>query len=157
MIISLPQSILQAEEIEACSERILSLITKTLPAEPALQFMLPLMDRDRKALKKALSSSRSSAFTQQIAEADEVRDDAFVVFRNTCETATRRRSKPDLIAAGQLLMRLIEAQGYSLQAMGYSAQTGVLNSLFDSLKEAPAVAAIAAIGAGEVLSELVDA
>lgn len=157
MIETIPNYLLQAEEMDAITERILALITETLPAEPTLQPILPLVTKDRAALLKALSNSRGSAFTAKISAADEVRDDAFVVFRNACESATLRRKMPDLMAAGDLLMRLITAQDYSLQNLGNSAQTGALNSLFVALKESAAAAAVTLIGADELLSELTEA
>lgn len=157
MIDPLPQSILQAEEIDACAERIVALITKALPTEPVILPLLPLIARDRAALQKALNHSRGSAFTRQLEEADEIRDDTFLAFRSLCESATRRRRKPAFMAAGELLMRHIRANGYALQGLGNSLQTGALNALFTALAASDAVAAIALIGAAECLSELKDA
>lgn len=157
MIDPLPQSILQAEEIDACAERIVALMTEALPTEPAIVPLLPLIARDRAALQKALSHSRGSAFTQQIEEADEIRDDTFLAFRALCESATRRRLMPAFMEAGELLMRLIRANGYALQGLGNSLQTGALNALFTALAAEDAVAAIALIGATECLGELKDA
>ncbi len=157
MIDSLPQSILQAEEIDACAERIVALITKILPTDPAIVPLLPAITRGRAELQKALSDSRGSAFTQQLEEADDIRDDTFLAFRALCESATRRRLKPDLMAAGELLMRLIRANGYALQGLGNSLQTGALNALFTALKADDAVDAIELIGAAECLSELQQA
>jgi hypothetical protein len=157
MIHTLPYYLLQGEELDTCCERIIAHITEALPAEPIIQPILPLIAKDRAALQKALANSRGSALTKKIALADEVRDDAFIAFRNICETATRRRTKPDFITAGDLLMRLIRAQGYTLQELGNSSQSGALNTLFKSLKDSAATAALTLIGAEEYLTELQDA
>jgi hypothetical protein len=157
MIDLFPQSILQAEEVDACAERIVALITEALPTEPVVLPLLPAIARDRAVLQKALTDSRGSAFTRQLEEADNIRDDTFLAFRALCESATRRRLKPAFMAAGDLLMRLIRANGYALQSMGNSYQTGALNALFTALEAEDAVAAIALISAAECLSELEDA
>jgi len=157
MIDSLPYYLLQAEELETCGERIVTLVIESLPAEPVIQPILPLITKDRAALQKALSNSRGSTLTKKIATADEIRDDAFVSFRSVCENATRRRSKPDFIAAGELLMRLILAQGYTLQDFGNSSETGALNALFKSLLDPAPTAALTLIDADEYLTELKEA
>ena len=157
MIHELPYYLLQGEELEICCVRVTALVTEALPAEPIIQPILQLIAKDRTGLQKALSNFRGSAFTKKIAAADEVRDDAFIAFRNICETATLRRTKPDFITAGELLMRLIRAQGYTLQELGNSSQSGALNALFKSLEDPAATAALTLIGAEEYLTELDDA
>lgn len=157
MINNLPYYLLGAEELDACAERITNIITESLAEEVTLQPLLTLITKDRHDLKNSLGNSRGSAFTAKIAAADHDRDDAFVVFRNVCENATRRRRMPDHSAAGELLMRLIHAQGYSLQELGNSAQTGALNALFLSLKTPAAVAAIAHIDAYDDFTALREA
>lgn len=147
-------SFLYAEELEAGSERILSPIPPALAADPAISPILTMVAKDRAALKKALTHSPGSSHTARIAKADEERDDAFVVFRGFCESAERRRAKPEHAAAGERLMRLIRAAGYSLQTFGNSAETGALNALFEALTSTAAVADLAKISATDLLDEL---
>jgi hypothetical protein len=154
MIDTLPYYLLQAEETDTAAERLIALVQESLPAEPLLQPIFTLIGKDRAALQLALANSPGSALTRKIAEADEVRDDAFLVLRNHCDNATRRRTKPDFIAAGELLLRLIRTQGYTLQQFGNTSETGALNALFKSLEAADAAAALHLIGADELLAEL---
>jgi uncharacterized protein YbjQ (UPF0145 family) len=154
MIEELPYTLLQADELDTATERILALVTEALPAEPLLAPIITIIGKDRGALQLALANSRGSALTRRIAEADEVRDDAFVVFRTTCQNATRRRTKPDQMAAGESLMRIIRTHGFSLQDMGNSSETGALNALFTTLASTENAAALIVINADELLAEL---
>ncbi len=147
-------SFLLAEELEAATERMLSPIPPALAADPAISPILSMVAQDRSALKKALTNSPGSAHTALIAKADEERDDAFVAFRGFCESAERRRAKPEHAAAGESLMRLIRNAGYSLQTLGNSAETGALNALFTALSSTAAVADLTKISATELLTEL---
>ncbi|MEO5715253.1 MAG: DUF6261 family protein [Luteolibacter sp.] len=157
MIQELNHSLLFGDELDAAAERTTTLVNESLPAEPVLEVLLALIVKDRGQLQSVLVRARGSARTQAIAEADAVRDDAFVALRSRCEEATRRRTKQDQLAAGELLMRLIRAQGFSLHSFGYSRETGALNALFSAFEAADAAAALTLIGAGELLTELRDA
>jgi hypothetical protein len=157
MIENLHFSLLQAQELDAGAERILSLVTESLPADPVLGFLITLVGKDRAALQLALSNAQGSAHTALIAEKDAARDDAFIVFRTHCESATRRRTKPGHVVAGELLLRQIRTAGYSLHAFGNSRETGALNALLVALDAADAKAAVTLLAAGELLSELKEA
>lgn len=147
-------SFLLAEELEASAERMLSPIPAALAADPAISPILRMVARDRTALRKALTNTPGSSHTALIAQADEERDDAFVAFRGFCESAERRRAKPEHAAAGERLMRMIRAAGYSLQTLGNSTETGALNALFTALSSTAAVADLTKISATELLDEL---
>lgn len=157
MIEELTYTLLQADELDTATERIINLVNETLSAEPLLAPIIALIGKDRSALQLALANSRGSALTRRIAEADEVRDDAFVVFRTTCQNATRRRTKPDQMTAGESLMRIIRTHGYSLQDMGASSETGALNALFATLESQENAASLTVIKADELLEELKSA
>lgn len=146
--------LLQADEVDTSAGRILTCVNESIAAEPLIQSIVILVGQDRAALQLALAASRGSVLTREIAEADAVRDDAFIVLRGACENATRRRTRPDHIAAGELLMRVIRTHGYSLQDLGNSSETGVLNALFTDLEAAASVAALDLIRADELLAEL---
>ncbi|MEO5915753.1 MAG: DUF6261 family protein [Luteolibacter sp.] len=154
MIENLHHTLLLGDELDAAAERIITLVNESLPAEPLLAPLITLIGKDRAQIQSVLVRVRGSARTAAITEADAVRDDAFIALRSRCEEATRRRSSPDLMAAGELLLRLIRAQGYSLHSFGYARETGALNSLFTAFATADAPAALTAIGAGELLTEL---
>lgn len=157
MIENLHFSLLQAQELDAGAERILNLVTESLPADPVLGFLITLVGKDRAALQLALSNAQGSAHTALIAEKDAARDDAFIVFRTHCESATRRRTKPGHVVAGELLLRHIRTAGYSLHSFGNSRETGALNALLIALETADAKAAVTLLAAGELLSELKEA
>lgn len=157
MITNLHFSLLLAEELDAGAERILGIVAEILPADPVITPITTLIGKDRAALQLALASARGSAHTARIAEADAARDDAFIVFRTHCESATRRRAKPAHIAAGELLLRQIRTAGYSLHAFGNSRETGALNALITALEATDDQAAIHLLSGEELFTELTDA
>jgi len=157
MIENLHFSLLDAEELDAGAERITTLVTESVPADPLLSSILTLITKDRSALQLALSNAQGSAHTALIAGADAARDDAFVALRSHCESAIRRRTKPAHAAAGELLLRHIRTAGYSLHSFGNSAETGAINVLLTAFASTEVKAAIAQITAGELLTEFKDA
>ncbi len=105
-------------------------------------------------LDNAMMQEQSSVITSQIAEADDMQDEAFLAFRFYVEAFTHVQDETKKMAA-ERLMNKIKTYGYSLFNMTYTEQKSRMGNLVDDLEnDAQATADVALIGAEERVASM---
>lgn len=123
---------------------------------PFISGIVTLLTADLTKLNQAITAVRINQLVDDVAEADAIRDDLFIGFRDMVDTHKRRRD-PALIAAYEVVWPLIEKAGVSLYKLGYTAQSGQMEALFAELDNPDQQAAIATMNATGIYAELKQA
>lgn len=121
--------------------------------EPYVAALGGLLMNDLSNLEAVINRSRSNSLTDVTREADQVRDDLIIAFRDQVQSATRRRD-PEVKAAGKMVLAEIRITGLQTIGYGYVVKSGRLKSLFKRLNTTAMQEAITLIGAADVFEEL---
>ncbi len=105
-------------------------------------------------LDAAMIQNKGSVYTGKMSDADEVRDDAFLALRNLVVAYTYYPDETLKLHA-ERLEQAIRTHGWTIQRLGLTQQTAVLNNLIGDLENnAELVAAITALNATPFLNVL---
>lgn len=130
----LSYSMITPAELAQSVTSYLQSLPETEGLNPMITLLKTVLDRDLKALNKAITAVRHNDMVDDVADADGVRDDDFLTFRDTV-MAQKRKKDPEIKAAYELIWAVIEKAGTRLHVLGYTEESGKLNALFEELDE----------------------
>jgi hypothetical protein len=139
--------LLNAEECFALIGRLLNVFHNDLKTDAVVNKVLPRLIDLSTGLSQILRKADSTrSITNQLAEQNRVRNEAFICFRDYCGVFTHVPD-PKKVAAAKKLTELIRRVGWRLHAKGYTEQTASQKSLIEALEEPEYLAAIKTIDA----------
>ncbi len=130
--------------------------TPPATVEPFIQTIVNLLDEDQKQLASSLTAVRQNQLVSELAKADAIRDDLFIGFRDLVD-AGKRRQQDEIQDAWQLVWPVIKSAGTRLYTLGYAAQSGRLEALFEKLDQATYQTALSTLNVATVYAELKQA
>ena len=140
-------SLLNAEECLALNERLLNVLQSDLRQEAVVNKVIPnLIDLSAHLSALLSKAGNTRNITDQLAEKNKARDEAFISFRDYCGVFTHVPD-PKQVAAAEKLVALIRRIDWRLYAQGYTEQTASQKSLIEALEEPEHVKAVTAIQA----------
>lgn len=141
----LPVTILNDPELIDLGGRMAAAITRTLPNDAWFASLATDLASQIQAMNVSRARQSGSNLTDDINDADEARDQAFLAFRAGLDFL---RLKPDaaLQTAAENLLALVRSRGYSLQNLGDREQSMELNALLADLAGAAAAANVMTLG-----------
>lgn len=104
------------------------------------------------AFQSALEREKNNPLVKIQSENDKIRIDAFMSFRNYCESASTRR-KEGVPAAAAILIAAIRKYTWSIQLLGQKARTAAISNIISEIKT-KYVAELTLTGGNELLDEL---
>ena len=147
--------LLPAELAEAAAKYIQSIASEGL-SDPFIDKVTTLLNKGIDQLKEALTAVRVNVLIERVAEADAIRDDSYIGFKDMVDAAKRRRSE-EIQGAYQSIWPIIEKAGTLLYTEGYTQQSGKLKALFAELDKAENQAYLVTLGADSFYAELKQA
>jgi hypothetical protein len=132
MIIKLRTSYLQPGELAETANAFLQKVNSFTPLDPFLERITNLLQEDLSTLNNALTAVRINALVKAVSEADALRDDLFIAFRDSLDILKRRPSET-FQAAYLALWPILEQAGTLLYSLGYSEQSGRLEALIEQM------------------------
>lgn len=145
--------ILNVEEGYVLNERLINVFKTDFPREVFVGKLLPHLIELNADLSAIMSNLGSSALTKKLADRDNIRDLAFIGFRDYCKAFASASAPAQSAAAGKLLA-LIRKIGWTAHRQGYSEQTASVQALSEALAEPEYAQAVAAIGAESWVKDL---
>lgn len=124
--------------------------------EPFIQRIFTLLDDDLTQMSAVLTAVRQNQLVTELAKADAIRDDLFIGFRDLVD-ASKRRQKTAILEAWQLVWPVIKSAGTRLYTLGYAAQSGRMEALFEKLDQADYQTAMTTLNATTIYTELKQA
>ena len=121
--------------------------------DPFIQVIIDLLKEDTRQLKEALAAISINSLVNEVAELDAIRDDTFIGFRDMVDAYKRRRDET-ILAAYDKVWPVIEIAGTNLYSLGYTAQSGQLEVLFNELNKPEYTEAINTLGVTSLFEEL---
>jgi hypothetical protein len=103
-----------------------------------------------------LLRDKKNPMTIKLINADDRRDDSFLVFKSYV-TIQEMRQDPAIVEASKKVMAIIKLAGKELYSFNRVEETAALNNLFSELEKPEISEAITLMGATEFLNELKDA
>lgn len=147
--------LLPAELAETVSAYIRTIVDSGLGNSFILGIIM-LLEKDLKGLNNALTAVRVNQLVDDVSEADAIRDDLFIGFRDLVDAYKRRRDA-SLIAAYEMIWPIIEKAGTRLYGLGYTEQSGKLEALFAKLDKPKYQEALTILNAIGIYAELKQA
>ncbi|NJK86867.1 MAG: hypothetical protein HC906_13725 [Bacteroidales bacterium] len=137
----LPFSILVNNELYTLSSRIYAVLFKNLPNDAHVKDLIVELKKWFENLAAALGKALGSDYTDMLFIYDRLRDRAFVSFRDyigseTNSDVTEREN------AALSLEDIIHNVGFSIQNLGYVAETSKLNALFREMNKPESISAL---------------
>ncbi len=134
----------------------LKAITTSGLADPFITRITDLLVEDLEVLNQAMLAIRINKLVDAVAEADAIRDDLYIGFKDMIE-AHKRRKDPKMVEAYQILWPLIEQAGTRLYSLGYTEQSGKMEALFIELDKSENKKVMEDINVYEIYGELKQA
>lgn len=153
MIYKLRTSFLLPAELGETTSKYIFETEQAGVAEPYVAKLLGVLKEDVKDLNKALTKLTVNSKVEATAEADGVRDDLLIAFRDMVDIG-KRRQNPEIVAAYQKVFAVIEKAGLRIYRYGYTEKSGRLAALFEELDQPEFQSAIAILKADELYNEL---
>ncbi|MEL6562019.1 MAG: DUF6261 family protein [Bacteroidota bacterium] len=155
MLKKLRTSFLLPAELSEIIKSYVKAVRKSGISHDFLNVVISLLLIDVENLKLAIQAIRLNALVKLVAQADAVRDDLFLSFRDIVDAA-RRRSKV-FLDAHNLVFPQIEKAGNRLYQLGYMEKSGRLQALIDELKKPAYQNALLTMKVDDLFLELVEA
>lgn len=128
----LSSSLLLHAELTIVSRRLVDTIADALPNETTVSKLADLIRTDIAQVEAALSRESASEYTAQLAQQDQIRDDAFIALRDFAK-ANSNRGNAEISQAGKLIYSIFETRGLTLYSRGYTDQSAGMNLLLEDL------------------------
>ena len=128
----LSSSLLLHAELTIVSRRLVDTIADALPNETTVSKLADLIRTDIAQVEAALSREAASEYTAQLAQQDQIRDDAFIALRDFAK-ANCNRGNAEISQAGKLIYSIFETRGLTLYSRGYTDQSAGMNLLLEDL------------------------
>lgn len=132
MLKSLRTSYLLPAELSETISRYLHAISESGLSDPFVTKLTELLSAGAETLSQALTAVRVNALIENVAEADAIRDDLFIGFKDLVNAGKRRRAEA-FMQAYNAIWPVIEQAGTLLYLEGYAEQSGKLKALFAEL------------------------
>ena len=132
-------------ELAKVTQSYMTIITTHLANDPFLMAIAALMAPKLANLREALAAIRINSLVKEAFGLDEIRDDAFVVFRDLIH-AFRKSNDDGEIWAYHQLWSVIEKVGITLYNKSYIEQSGRLETLFQEMDKADNLIAMNTLG-----------
>ncbi len=132
-------------ELSELTSNYLSTIETQLPQNSFLMDIVAFIRPKLSNLYAALAAIRINSLVEEAFELDQIRDNAFIVFRDMIQ-AYEKTDDPKEQEAYKQLWAVIEKTGTRLYGEGYIEQSGRLKTLFSEMDKADKKAAIATLG-----------
>jgi len=155
MITSLNFSLFPAKELFTFARAANTVVDRTKTNLPALVPFLSNAEAKAGAFQQALERESKNPYIKVQSDKDKIRVDAFMTFRNYCESATTRR-KPGVSEAALVIEAVIRKHNWSIKRSGLKARTAEITNITSEITTKYA-AELATIGGTELLHELMDA
>jgi hypothetical protein len=105
--------------------------------------------------QSALERDSKNPFIKKQSDMDKNRIDAFMAFRNFCESASTRR-KEGVPAAAEAIIATIRKHAWTIQTLGQKSRTATISNIISEIKTRFSIE-LALIGGDELLDELTHA
>lgn len=113
----------------------LQALPETEGMDPMIARLKTVLSKDLSALNTAIVAVRTNELVDEVFEADALRDDDFLTFKNMVDV-NKRKKDAEIQSAYRLIWAVIEKAGAKLYRLGYSEESGKLNALFEELDHA---------------------
>jgi len=121
-------------ELSGFTQRILAYLESFIADEPVVKIVYDRIARFLVDLQNALSRDKKSAYTERLLEKDMLRDNAFIRFRDYCNSFLKDPD-PSKSASARAIMALVRRIGFSLHSQSYLRQTDAMTRLIADLKK----------------------
>ncbi len=149
----LSTSLLLPAELSSTIQKYIDVWSESGNDHPFMTRIVRLLRQDIENINSALTAVRSNEHVASVSEADAIRDDLFIGFRDAVDAAKRRRS-PEMQAGYQAVWPIIEQAGTTLYRLGYTAQSGRMDALIAELDKSENTRHLAAMNVGEIFAEM---
>jgi len=139
--------------LHSLCQKILTHLTATYPEHAMISFMLPQLEIKMAVALKSLGSTTKQPLSKAVLQADNVRDDSFISFKNHVRAGFRRQNEAYRLACEALWVS-IEKNNDKLYCLPNDDETSAINSLVSDLSTAENQVHLASINATEWLAEL---
>ncbi|MEP1096066.1 MAG: DUF6261 family protein [Cyclobacteriaceae bacterium] len=144
--------LLPAELTETISKYLKAIVDVSLE-NPFIALLINLLETDNERLNQAITAVRINRLIEDVSEADALRDDLFVGFRDMLY-AFKRRKDESISTAFDAVWPILEKAGTRLHALGYTEQSGKMEALFQELDKQENQDALATLGLSDLYAEL---
>ena len=149
----LPVSILSSAELNTFANRLVGVSNEALADNPYVVTLGTLIAKSNADLSVSLGKTLGSEYTSKLLVQDQVRDHAFIGFRDYVSSFTHDKNV-EKKGAAIVLASIIENVGNTIYMLGYAVESSKMNSLITNLRTPQAQQAIETIGAGEWFEQL---
>ena len=156
MIKKLQVSYLRPAELTQTISNYLQAIDELDLEDPFIDRIIELLEADNEMLREAITAVRVNKLIDDVSEADALRDNLFIGFRDTLDAAKRRKND-QILAAHQTLWPILEQAGIRLYSLGYTQQSGKMDAMFHTFDKQENMDAIETLGLTELYSEMKQA
>ena len=140
-------------ELAGYGANVIKVLEQFFSDNPMIIALIVLLKKSLDKLNAALSAVRINSLIQEAYELDQIRDDAFMMFRDMI-AVFGRSSDPAELAAYQELWPVIEKLGTTLYADGYLEESAKLETLYQEMKKPEKEAALSALSLEDKLERL---
>lgn len=153
MIVKLRTSFLMPAELSETTSKYVKATEEVNVQEPYVLKLLGLLKEDVSFLNKSLTRQRANSKIDSLNEADAVRDDLLIAFRDLIDIG-KRRQNPAIVEAYQLTWPVLESTGLRIYRLGQTEKSGKLAALFEVLDQSSYQEALTTLNAAELYAEL---
>ncbi len=153
--ISFYPSIFLAEETNTAAKQITTAVNSSQNINETLLLAKAALETSNEKLTRVIHAILANPHTQDLTNADGSRDTTFVGGRNVIEGFTHWEFDVAKKDAAIRLVEVINRNGWSLHAYGYSKQSSATNSLINELKKPELQADLATLGLLNWYAELI--
>ena len=146
MIKPIRTSLLLPAELAEISTQFKNAIEKAAINHSFINTLLTLLAEDIDQISQALTGVRLNQLVDDLLEADAVRDDSFLGFKNHINNAQRRKGE-EVKLAYEGIWAILDQTGLMLYRDGYNEQTAKLTALFIELDKPENQAALQILNA----------
>ncbi len=156
MITKLSVSYLSSKQRIQTARRITEIVEAKFGSDAFFMLIINLVKEYISKAEQTLSNSRSSEFTELLSDEDNIRDIAFVIFRDFVEVQSKRRDSA-IADAAKMILDIIKQYGWKLHSLSYTEESAAIEAMNKQLEVVETVQAIDLIGATPCYSEFKDA
>ncbi|MEM9339593.1 MAG: DUF6261 family protein [Bacteroidota bacterium] len=150
----IPFSLLSIEAVLELATQAGETISAKHADDPLLSTPLQALDEPKQQATLAIGSSRKQELTEQVNEADRMRDRGFIGFRKHVEADQYNDWIPKVKEAADRILDIIQQHGTRLHEEGLTVQSALMTSLFEDLDAEAAKADLATLRLTRWIEEL---
>lgn len=150
----IPFSLLSVEAVLELATQTGETISAKHADDPLLSTPLQALDEPKQQATLSIGSSRKQELTEQVNEADRMRDRGFIGFRKHVEADQFNDWSPKVKEAADRILDIIQQHGTRLHQEGLTVQSALMTSLFEDLDAEAAKADLATLRLTRWIEEL---